>query len=186
MTDETYVKYLETVVLSLLRERGHEKELTVADTEASPSMRGSTCDPYMIRQAIVEKRAQRRKAAREQKPTPIRYKYVGSNPELSCKLAHGREEQGRLRIRVEDAGHTLSRGWYYVKRTDWVPVEESTPVTYTATFHGRKRGATGPAGPVKVNLYCSYEHVMTDIYTKYENVKQLKVVDPEGKPVVAP
>lgn len=57
MTPETYVYYLEAVVLSLLAERPDPDARIVSTDTAHPSLRDTSFSPYNVREKIAEHRA---------------------------------------------------------------------------------------------------------------------------------
>lgn len=53
MKTESYIEYLETLVLSLLHERGTDDDIVITDTE-NPSFKGCTFSPLLAKMRIYE------------------------------------------------------------------------------------------------------------------------------------
>ena len=52
----SYIEYLETLVLSLMTERKSDNDIVINDDQASSSLKGFTCSPLLVQQEIKEQR----------------------------------------------------------------------------------------------------------------------------------
>lgn len=60
MKPESYLRYLETLVVSLMAERPAEADIVDADPEAPPFAKGSRFAPMLVREAIAHERKARK------------------------------------------------------------------------------------------------------------------------------
>lgn len=52
MRTQSYIKYLETIILALLEERGDKGEIEINQEDAFLPLRGKTATPYNVKESI--------------------------------------------------------------------------------------------------------------------------------------
>lgn len=82
---DNYVLYLESIVLSLMAERGDRSVIQIRDNKAPLPLKGMTCDPLLVEQQIEEQRNSRNQSELkisiniDQAKLPLPFKITGKN-----------------------------------------------------------------------------------------------------------
>lgn len=57
------------------------------------------------------------------------------------------------------------------------------PETYTCTFVGRRKGASGIMYPITETVECMFFDIVPKLYDKYEHISELKIFNADNQPM---